>query len=199
MPARIRSHLTFANVVSLMALFIALGGGAYAVASLPKNSVGPRQLKKNAVTRSKIKARSVDASKIKPKSLVAANFAPGVLPTGTNGATGPTGATGNPGSAVAYGAFDGGGGGATVSGPVKNLSNANVSQPPASPGVYCFSNLSFTPNNVVATLDARFTILVVSARIGTVGPCSADTQAVVKAFNPQTGAPADVSFSILFN
>jgi hypothetical protein len=44
MLARLASHLKFANVVSVLALFLALGGGAYAVASLPKNSVGPRQL-----------------------------------------------------------------------------------------------------------------------------------------------------------
>ena len=36
-------HLTFANVVSLMALFVALSGGAYAL-SIPKNSVGAKQL-----------------------------------------------------------------------------------------------------------------------------------------------------------
>ena len=43
--ARVRSHLTFANVVSLMALFVALSGGAYAL-SIPKGSVGTKQLRK---------------------------------------------------------------------------------------------------------------------------------------------------------
>jgi hypothetical protein len=49
MTSRLRTHLTFANTVSVLALFIALGGGAYAV-TLKKNSVGPKQLKTNAVT-----------------------------------------------------------------------------------------------------------------------------------------------------
>jgi hypothetical protein len=47
------------NVVASLALFIALGGGAYAAAKLPKNSVGPTQLRKNAVTSSKVKNHSL--------------------------------------------------------------------------------------------------------------------------------------------
>ncbi len=39
-----------AFVISLIALFVALGGTTYAATSLPKNSVGTKQLKKNAVT-----------------------------------------------------------------------------------------------------------------------------------------------------
>ena len=53
-----RSHLSFANVLSALALFIALGGGAYA-ASLPRNSVGTQQLKGNAVTSAKVKDGSL--------------------------------------------------------------------------------------------------------------------------------------------
>jgi hypothetical protein len=41
--ARFASRLTFANVVSVMALFIALGGGAYAL-TIPANSVGTKQV-----------------------------------------------------------------------------------------------------------------------------------------------------------
>jgi hypothetical protein len=47
-----------ALVISLIALFVALGGTAYAATSLPANSVGTRQLKKGAVTAAKI-ARGV--------------------------------------------------------------------------------------------------------------------------------------------
>ena len=63
-----RSRLTFANVVSLTALFVALSGGAYAL-SIPRNSVGAKQLKKNAVTVSKIKKNAVTASKVRNRSL----------------------------------------------------------------------------------------------------------------------------------
>jgi hypothetical protein len=45
----IRSRLTYANVMATVAVFLALGGGAYAV-SLKRNSVGPKQLRTDAVT-----------------------------------------------------------------------------------------------------------------------------------------------------
>jgi hypothetical protein len=52
------SRLTYANVVATIALFAALGGGAYAATQLPKNSVGTRQLKNDAVTPEKLSTRA---------------------------------------------------------------------------------------------------------------------------------------------
>ena len=46
--------LSYANVVSTLALVVALGGGAYAAVELPKNSVGTKQIKKKAVTLAKV-------------------------------------------------------------------------------------------------------------------------------------------------
>jgi hypothetical protein len=66
---RLRSQLTFANVTAVIALFVALGGGAYAATSLPKNSVGAKQIKANAVTSAKIKNGAVTAAKIAPGSI----------------------------------------------------------------------------------------------------------------------------------
>ena len=45
--------------VSLVALFMSLGGVGYAATQLPNNSVGPAQLKNSAVTNSKIKDLSL--------------------------------------------------------------------------------------------------------------------------------------------
>lgn len=45
---RLRDRLSYANVVATIALFVALGGGAYAV-TLDRNSVGSKQLKPGAV------------------------------------------------------------------------------------------------------------------------------------------------------
>src|SRR4051794_7175364 len=63
---QIRKRLTYANVMSTVAVFIALGlGGAYAAEKLGKNSVGAKQLKKGAVTAAKLKAGAVGTAKIK--------------------------------------------------------------------------------------------------------------------------------------
>ncbi len=59
-----------ALVISVIALFVALGGTSYAAISLPKNSVGTKQLKNNAVSTKKIKNGAVTAAKINTKGLV---------------------------------------------------------------------------------------------------------------------------------
>jgi hypothetical protein len=55
-------------VVALAALSVALAGTAYA-ASLPRNSVGNRQLKNNAVTSSKVKNDSLTGRDVKESTL----------------------------------------------------------------------------------------------------------------------------------
>ena len=53
---RLRSRLTYANVTATIALFLALGGGAYAASQLPANSVGTAQIKDHSI-------RGVDVNK----------------------------------------------------------------------------------------------------------------------------------------
>lgn len=55
--------LNYANVMATIAVFIALGGGAYA-AKVSKNSVGGAQIKKNAVGSSEVKSNAVGADEI---------------------------------------------------------------------------------------------------------------------------------------
>jgi len=76
-----------------------------------------------------------------------------------------------------------------------HLSQGNVSR--AGAGAYCFTGLSFTPNNIVATLDSSFTSGFVTASLTPFGPCPVGTQAEVKTFDT-SGTPADRSFSVLF-
>jgi hypothetical protein len=57
--SRIRNSLTYANVIATLALFLALGGGAYAATQLPANSVGSTQLKRRAVTPTKVAPATV--------------------------------------------------------------------------------------------------------------------------------------------
>jgi hypothetical protein len=59
----IRARLTFANVMSLIAVFIALSGIGYAAFKLPKNSVGPKQIRNGAVSEAKLSASAKAALK----------------------------------------------------------------------------------------------------------------------------------------
>ena len=59
----VRSKLTFANVVALLALFVALGGSAYAF-HLGKNAVKTKNIKNGAVTEAKLANGAVNAAKL---------------------------------------------------------------------------------------------------------------------------------------
>jgi hypothetical protein len=74
----LRRHLTYANVVATLALFLVLSGGAaYAAGKLGKNSVGTKQLKNAAVTTAKLKNGAVTGAKVVVGSL-------GTVPSATN-------------------------------------------------------------------------------------------------------------------
>ncbi|MBW8060477.1 MAG: hypothetical protein FVQ78_09180 [Solirubrobacterales bacterium] len=60
---QIRKRLTYANVMSSIAVFLIVGG-ATAFAALGKGTVGPRQLKKNAVKVGKLAPEAVRAGKL---------------------------------------------------------------------------------------------------------------------------------------
>ncbi len=70
---KIRNRLTYANVMSSIAVFLVIGG-ATAFAALGKNSVGSRQLKKNAVTAAKIRKNAVRTAKIKDHAVTGAKL-----------------------------------------------------------------------------------------------------------------------------
>ena len=93
-----RRHLTFANVMSVIAVFIALGGASYAAVNLPKNSVGTKQLKGKSVGTKQLKGNAVNSNKVKDFSLRAQDFKEGQLPSGATGATGPQGTIGPTGA-----------------------------------------------------------------------------------------------------
>jgi hypothetical protein len=73
-----RRHLTFANVASTVAVFVALAAGAWA-AGLPKNSVKSRQIKDGAVHAQDIHTDAVTGPKILHGELVGGDFAPDSL------------------------------------------------------------------------------------------------------------------------
>jgi hypothetical protein len=107
MLSQLRAHLTYANVVATIAVFIALGGSSYAALKLPKNSVGSDQLKPNSITSAKVKGGSLGTTDLKAsaRSFLRGQRGPrGVQgPQGTAGKTGKTGARGRTGPAGAAG------------------------------------------------------------------------------------------------
>ena len=107
---RLTSRLTYANVVASLALFIALGGGAYAATKLPKNSVGNAQLKNDAVDGAKVDDGSLSAKDFKKSSLPKGDQGP----AGSTGPQGPAGSTGQPGEKGDTGETGPQGPGATV-------------------------------------------------------------------------------------
>jgi hypothetical protein len=84
---RLRSKLTYSNVMVTALTFVVLAGGtAYAATMLPKNSVGAKQIKKGAITPAKL-------SKASKSTLVGS-----AGPAGATGARGPRGAQGAQGA-----------------------------------------------------------------------------------------------------
>jgi hypothetical protein len=76
----IRNKLTYANVMSSIAVFLVLGGAtAFAASQVGRNSVGTKQLKRNAVTSAKLKRNAVTAPKIRAGSVTAAKIRNGVV------------------------------------------------------------------------------------------------------------------------
>lgn len=76
----LRSRLTYANVMSSIAVFLVLGGAtAFAAGQLGKNTVGSKQLKKNAVTAAKLKKNAVTGSKIAKDAITAEKIKNGAV------------------------------------------------------------------------------------------------------------------------
>jgi hypothetical protein len=103
------ARLTYANVVSSLALFIALGGSSYAAIELKRNSVRSVHIAKGQVKAPDIGANAVDSTRIKDGTLTRSDFAPGQVtpepgqerapaPAGPSGPAGPQGGPGPTGS-----------------------------------------------------------------------------------------------------
>jgi hypothetical protein len=90
-------RLTYANVMSTIAVFLCLGGAsALAAGTLGKNSVGSRQLKSKAVTTGKLANNAVNGAKVANGSLTGADIdvaALGTVPSATTAASAGNAAT----------------------------------------------------------------------------------------------------------
>jgi hypothetical protein len=91
MKRAIRSRLTYANVMATVAVFLALGGGAYAAIHLKKNSVKSKQIKDGQVKSQDLADGGVATQDIADGAVATQNIANGaVTPTElAAGAVGP--------------------------------------------------------------------------------------------------------------
>ena len=162
-------------MISLAALFVALGGTGYAAVQLaPRNSVGSTQVINGSLQKVDLSKKAVAALKgnrgsrgpagaagaAGPAGIAGAAGAAGPAgatgPAGTAGATGPTGATGPAGTARAYAAFAANGtinpGSTTdpVGGSALGLTQADETAHVAATGQYCF-HPSFTPRSAMVS------------------------------------------------
>lgn len=77
---QLRNRLSYANVMSTIAVFLALGGAtAVAASQLGKKTVGTKQLKANSVTAVKLKRNAVTETKVRDNAITTAKIKDGAV------------------------------------------------------------------------------------------------------------------------
>jgi hypothetical protein len=199
-----------AVVISLIALFVALGGTSFAAVTLvAKNSVGSPQVINGSLLKKDLNKKTIAALKGNrgargPAGAAGAAGAAGPAgPAGAVGAAGPAGATGPAGAPGAPGAAGSALGYAHVNGNgtvdaanSKNVTSANISH--VANANYCFHDLPFTPHSVGATLGFGVSLNddIYAAIVTTCGGATA--QAGVAIYSG-AAAQKDDNFYIVFN
>jgi hypothetical protein len=174
---QIRKRLTYANVMSSIAVFAVLGGGAFAASQLPKKSVGAKQLKPNAVTTPKIKKGAVTATKLKDGAVTTGKLGESAVTSGklaesavTTGKIAENAVNGGKiadnavnGSKIADGSVSGAdiNAGSTSFAQVIARLRSNAQIPFTSGAVYPFNNPTYVQpanesNQFVAAMDVTF-------------------------------------------
>jgi hypothetical protein len=156
---KIRKRVTYANVMSSIAVFLVLGGAsAYAA-----KKIGSNEIKGNSITTGKLKKNAVTASKIKKSSITTAKIANdavtgekvkestlGEVPSAAKATTATSAGTATIGlSPVAYArvAADG----KVIAADSRGITQSNVSL--QSTSAYCFAGLTFPFKTAMAVID----------------------------------------------
>jgi hypothetical protein len=184
MLSAIRGKLTFSNAIAMAALFIVLGGTAFAA------KVGVNQLKANAVTTGKIKKEAVVTGKLKQEAVSTAKLRNGAVTTAKAASSfvAPTAS-----KLAVYAHIDPNG---SVLAGSQGIAQANVTRP--STGFYCFTGLNPAPVGGLATIGYSGSGSAVTIQFDT-GPgpvCPAGTQAFVNPRNSTTGTPENAAFYV---
>lgn len=194
-----RKKLTYANVMATIAVFVALGGGAYAASQLQKNSVGTKQLKNKSVTTAKIRNGAVTGAKVQVSSL-------GEVPSAAQADSASHAADadslgGKPASAYA-GAY------VVRSATVNGFGNLVPSLTSGIPenqfvhegsGYYCFGGISPAPTAAVASISAEVQGAAQGATAATsVDPSNAKCEVQVDTYDHEDN-DANEPFSVIIH
>jgi hypothetical protein len=176
MLGRLRERVTYANTTATIALIVALGGTSYAALTLPRDSVGHRQLQPGAVRAREVKDGSLGTKELSAHARRALRGPVG--PIGPAGAQGPAAAeyfavlnaTGERVAGNATGVVASGGGSYTVS----------FSRSAAG----CAATATLGTTDATTTVPGRITVNVVNGQVG------------VQTF-ASDGAPASLPFHLI--
>jgi len=132
--------------ISVVALFVALGGTGYAAVTITGKDV-----KNGSLTTKDIKNNSLTSSDVKDRSLRLRDFRSGELSNGQRGPAGPAGpagAAGAAGSAIAFARV-------AASGDVDASVSKNIAvvASPSGDGIYCLNDTAGTPKSIALTID----------------------------------------------
>jgi hypothetical protein len=195
---------SYANVVSTIALFLALGGVAFASNVLPALSVGSKQLKPNAVRTGKIANRSITRVKIRKGAIRYAHLNPQLVkklaarrgPAGPRGQRGAEGPRGEVGPAGAPGA-DGSVGATGATGAIGPQGDTGVTGPAGVPGVPGHDGVNGpTGATGVTGLIGPIGMDGPTGATGATGPAGTGDLTLIESVNPFSGITPGASFSI---
>ena len=188
---QVRKRLSYANVMSSIAVFLVLGGAtAFAAKKIGANqlkggSVTTGKIKKEAVAKAKIKKNAVDGSRVRNGSLTGADIDVATLPTV------PSAASAQP---VAFARV-------SATGALDAANSKNVgSVTHVGAALYCFAGLPFTPKGGQATVDFNESqFQSTQFGLGDVkGACPAGTQAFVFTLDNDAAAADPAGFFVVF-
>jgi len=209
---RIRAHLSYANVMSTLAVFLLLGGASAIAAKKQTQKIGTTQIKASAVTTAKIKNAAVDASKLRDGSVGTSKLVDGAVTnskladnavsTGKISGDAVTGdkvnestlsevPSANSANPVAFAHVNSNG---TVDAAnSKGITSPNISKPGT--GVYCVTVPSFTPRGAQVSAQAS-AATATSANLALGGTASCGAPAVQVLTFVGAGVATDLGFYI---
>ena len=191
--SRIRSHLSYANVVATGALFVALGGTSYAVTQLPRNSVTAKQIRSAAVGPSELRTGAVRSKAIKDRAVALRDISVGAR-SSLRGQTGPQGPPGSPGAPAA-----------TLSAAVleagrfaRGAGTAGQGATHTNPGLYKVDfNRNVTDCYVAATIATTRGNAAGGEIVSEIGAGPADSNSVYVRTGDSNGAALDLPFHLI--